>query len=170
MDERVHHALFRIEKLCSDSGFVPAVVSRKAKRMLSRYREMMNHVQGSTLSEEEVRDKTIELIRTKLSKVRNQKNALIVENLERELNNIITKDYVDDLIERVFERIDQLNFPEKEYRAIISNKFLNLEELSDEEVIEKTGMSRMSFYRRKKEALPLFGICLWTIMMERVCG
>lgn len=169
MDSRVHHALFRIEKLCSDSGFVPAVVSRKAKRMLSRYREMMNHVQGSTLSEEEVRDKTIELIRTKLSKVRNQKNALIVENLERELNNIITKDYVDDLIERVFERIDQLNFPEKEYRAIISNKFLNLEELSDEEVIEKTGMSRMSFYRRKKEALPLFGICLWTIMMERVC-
>ncbi len=169
MDPRVHHALFRIEKLCSDSGFVPAVVSRKAKRMLSRYREMMNHVQGSTLSEEEVRDKTIELIRTKLSKVRNQKNALIVENLERELNNIITTDYVDDLIERVFERIDQLNFPEKEYRAIISNKFLNLEELSDEEVIEKTGMSRMSFYRRKKEALPLFGICLWTIMMERVC-
>ncbi len=169
MDSRVHHALFRIEKLCSDSGFVPAVVSRKAKRMLSRYREMMNHVQGSTLSEEEVRDKTIELIRTKLSKVRNQKNALIVENLERELNNIITKDYVDDLIERVFERIDQLNFPEKEYRAIISNKFLNLEELSDEEVIEKTGMSRMSFYRRKKEALPLFGICLWSIMMERIC-
>ena len=170
MDERVHHALFRIEKLCSDSGFVPAVVSRKAKRMLSRYREMMNHIQSETLSEEEVRDKTIELIRRKLNKVRNQKNALIVESLERELNNIITKDYVDDLIERVFERMDQLNFPEKEYRAIISNKFLNLKELSDEEVIENTGMSRMSFYRRKKEALPLFGICLWTIMMERVCG
>lgn len=169
MDSRVHHALFRVEKLCSDHGFVPAVVSRKAKRMLSRYREMMNHIQSETMSEEEARNKTIELIRRKLNKVRNQKNALIVENLEKELNSIITKDYIDDLIERAFERMDQLNFPEKEYRAIISNKFLNLEELSDEEVVEKTGMSRMSFYRRKKEALPLFGICLWTIMMERVC-
>lgn len=169
MDSRVHHALFRIEKLCSDSGFVPAVVSRKAKRMLCRYRETMNHVQSSTLSEEEVRDKTIELIRSKLSRIRNQKNALIVENLERELNSIITKEYIDELIESVFERMDRLNFPMEEYRAIISNKFLNLKELSDEEVIEETGMSRMSFYRRKKEALPLFGICLWIIMMERVC-
>lgn len=169
MDSRVHHALFRIEKLCSDNGFVPAVVSRKAKRMLSQYREMMNHIQRETLSEEEVRDKTLELIRRKLDKVRKQKNALIVESLERELNSIVTKDYIDDLIERVFERMDLLNLPMKEYRAIISNKFLNLKELSDEEVIENTGMSRMSFYRRKKEALTLFGICLWTIMMERVC-
>jgi|GEM_PF-4883134 thiamine kinase-like enzyme len=169
MDSRVHHALFRIEKLCSNHGFVPAVVSRKAKRMLIRYREMMNHVQSSTFSEEEVRDKTIELIRRKLNKVRNQKNTLIVENLEKELNSIITKDYIDDLIERVFDKMDQLNLPVKEYRAIISNKFLNLTELSDEEVIENTGMSRMSFYRRKKEALPLFGICLWIIMKERVC-
>ena len=169
MDERVYHALFRIEKLCSDRQLVPAVVSRKAKRMLSRYREMMNHIQSKRLSEEEVREQTLELIRTKLKRVHKQRNAITIEKLEKELNNIITLEYIDDLIEAVFERMDILNFPMTDYRAIITNKFLNLQELSDEEVIEKTGMSRMSFYRRKKEALTLFGICLWIIMMERVC-
>ncbi len=170
MDERVHHALFRIEKLCSDRQLVPAVVSRKAKRMLRHYREMMNQIQSNRLSEEEVRGRTLELIRTKLKRVQKQKNALIIENLERDLNDIITLEYIDDLIKAVFERMALLNFPMEDYKAIITNKFLNLKELSDEEVIENTGMSRMSFYRRKKEALMLFGVCLWNIMMERVCG
>ncbi|MBO4800153.1 MAG: hypothetical protein J5489_05855, partial [Lachnospiraceae bacterium] len=114
--------------------------------------------------------RTLELIRTKLKRVQKQKNALIIENLERDLNDIITLEYIDDLIKAVFERMALLNFPMEDYKAIITNKFLNLKELSDEEVIENTGMSRMSFYRRKKEALILFGVCLWNIMMERVCG
>lgn len=54
-----------------------------------------------------------------------------------------------------------------EYRPIIYYNYLLPMEMADEDILLEIGFSRSSYYRKKKEAITLFGILLWTEMLER---
>ena len=80
---------------------------------------------------------------------------------------MLSIEYADDVIEAVFNRMNRLGFYVDEYRPIIYYNFLSPTELADEDILLEIGLSRSSYYRKKKEAITLFGILLWTEMLER---
>ena len=53
------------------------------------------------------------------------------------------------------------------FKKPIDKIFLRPVELSDADIRLEVGMSKTTYYRKKKEAITLFGILLWNIMLER---
>ena len=167
MEKRRTRTTIRIERLCELSHYAPEVVYRKAKKILSRYRDIRNMAAINVRSEEEIKEMTIRLIREKFEKLYITKDTTITESLDYILSDILSLEYADDVIEEVFERMQKLNFPVEEYRMLIEYSYLYLKEMPDEEIMIEVGMSRTSYYRKKKDAITLFGIILWNTMLER---
>ena len=167
MEQRRTRSTIRIEGLCDISHFAPGAVHRKSKKILSRYRDIRNMAAVTMRSEEEIKQMTMGLIREKFEKLYITKDETIVESLDYILSDILSLEYADDVIEEVFERMKNLNFAVEEYRPLIEYNYLYPKELLDEDIMIEIGMSKTSYYRKKKEAIILFGIILWNTMLER---
>ncbi len=167
MEQRRTRSTIRIEGLCELSHFTPDVAYRKSKKILSRYRDIRNMAAVNMRPEEEIKEMTINLIREKFEKLYITKDTTITESLDYILSDILSLEYADDVIEEVFERMHNLNFDDEEYRPMIEHNFLYPKELLDEEIMIELGMSKTSYYRKKREAITLFGIILWNTMLER---
>lgn len=157
----------RIEALCEHSRFSPTVVYWKSERILSRYRDIRNLPTIVTKDAGEIRNKTIALIREKFHKSYVEKEGSKTGSLDYILCDILNLEYADEVIDAVFNRMQQMKFRVEEYRDIIEKNFLRPLELPDSEILIEIGMSKTTYYRKKKEAVTLFGILLWNIMLER---
>ena len=167
MEKRRTRSTIRIEMLCEQNHFSPTVVYWKSKKILGRYRDIRNLPAINLRTEEEITDKTIKLIRQKFKKSFVDKKCAYTGSLDYILNDILSLEYADDVIEEVFERMSAMNFEVEEYRPLIEYNFLYPDEISDVEIMEEIGMSKTSYYRKKKDAINLFGIVLWNTMLER---
>ena len=107
------------------------------------------------------------LIRDKYIKTYIKKEWLKTGSLDYILCDMLSIEYADDVIEAVFDRMNRLGFYVEEYRPIIYYNFLLPTEMADEDILLEINLSRSSYYRKKKEAITLFGILLWTEMLER---
>ena len=167
MEKRRTRTTIRIERLCELGHYAPKVVYQKARKILSRYRDIRNMAAVNIRSEEEIKEMTIKLIREKFEKCHIIRDATAVGSLDYIISDMLSLEYADDVIEEVFERMKTLNFPVDEYRPLIEYSYLYLRELPDEDIMAEIGMSRTSYYRKKKEAVTLFGIILWNTMLEK---
>ena len=165
--ERKTRVWRRIEALCGKCHFSPTVVYWKSERILSYYRDIRNLPTVMTHDAQMIKDKTTELIREKFHKVYVEKKCSLTGSLDYILSDILSLEYADDVIEVVFERMNDMSFCTEEYRPIIEYNFLYPDELPDDDIQIEVGMSRTSYYRKKKEAIILFGILLWNVMLER---
>ncbi len=167
MEHRVTKDAERINTLCEHSRFSPTVVYWKSEKILSRYRDIRSLPTMVTKNTEEITEKTIKLIREKFDKTYVKKECAKTGSLDYILCEILNIEYADEVIETVFMRMQQMLFRVDEYRDIIDKIFLRPVELSDADIRLEVGMSKTTYYRKKKEAITLFGILLWNIMLER---
>ena len=163
MEHRVTKDAERINTLCEHSRFSPTVVYWKSEKILSRYRDIRSLPTMVIKNTEEITEKTIKLIREKFEKSYVKKECAKTGSLDY----ILCIKYADEVIETVFMRMQQMLFRVDEYRDIIDKIFLRPVELSDADIRLEVGMSKTTYYRKKKEAITLFGILLWNIMLER---
>ena len=157
----------RIEALCEHHGFSTTVVYWKAIKILGRYRDIRNMPVIVTKNSEEITEKTKQLIREKFFKAYVRKECANTGSLDYILSDMLSIEYADEVIEAVFARMARMGFSEEEYRPIIYYNFLHPTELADDDIMLEIGLSRSSYYRKKKEATTLFGILLWAEMLER---
>ena len=157
----------RIEALCANHRFSTTVVYWKAVKILSRYRDIRNLPIPVTKNSEEITEKTTGLIREKFIRTYIKKEWAKTGSLDYILCDMLSIEYADDIINAVFDRMSRLKFHVDEYRPIIFHNFLSPTELADEDILLEVGLSRSSYYRKKKEAITLFGILVWTEMLER---
>ena len=157
----------RIDILCEHSRFSPTVVYWKSEKILSRYRDIRNLPTMVTKDAEEITEKTIALIREKFHKTYVKKECAQTGSLDYILCEILNLEFADEVIDAVFTRMKQMLFHVDEDRDIIDKIFLRPFEASDTDIRLEIGMSKTTYYRKKKEAITLFGILLWNIMLER---
>lgn len=157
----------RIYILCEHSRFSPTVVYWKSEKILSRYRDIRNLPTMVTKNAEEITEKTIALIREKFHKTYVEKECSKTGSLDYILCEILNLEFADEVIDAVFTRMQQMLFHVDEYKDIIDKIFLRPFEASDTDIRLEIGMSKTTYYRKKKEAITLFGILLWNIMLER---
>ncbi len=167
MNNRKSRVEERIELLCEHSRFSPTVVYWKSEKILSRYRDIRNLPTIVTKDANVIKEKTISLIREKFDMTYVKKDCANTGSLDYILCEILNLEYADEVIDIVFARMQQMKFRVDEYRDIIDKKFLRPLELSDQDILAEIGMSKTTYYRKKKEAITLFGILLWNIMLER---
>ena len=167
MSKRKTKVEVRIETLCSSHRFSTTVVYWKAMKILSRYRDIRNLPVLITKNSKEITEKTIGIIRDKFTKTYIDKEWATTGSLDYILSDMLSIEYADDVIESVFDRMNRLRFYVDEYRPIIYYNYLLPMEMADEDILLEIGFSRSSYYRKKKEAITLFGILLWTEMLER---
>ena len=167
MGQRKTKVQARIEALCANHRFSATVVFWKSVKILGRYRDIRNLPVMVTKDSNLIAEKTKSLIRDKFFKSYVRKECAKTGSLDYILSDMLSIEYADDVIDAVFERMVSMNFPAEEYRPIIYYNFLHPVELSDEEIMIEIGLSRSSYYRKKKEAITLFGILLWSKMLER---
>ena len=167
MEHRVTKDAERINTLCEHSRFSPTVVYWKSEKILSRYRDIRSLPTMVIKNTEKITEKTIKLIREKFEKSYVKKECAKTGSLDYILCEILNIEYADEVIESVFMRMQQMLFRVDEYRDIIDKIFLRPVELSDADIRLEVGMSKTTYYRKKKEAITLFGILLWNIMLER---
>ena len=48
--------------------------------------------------------------------------------------------------------------------------YLDAKVMDDDYIMDKLNLSRATYYRRKKEAIIIFGIMLWNTMIEECVG
>lgn len=157
----------RIEALCEHHGFSTTVVYWKAIKILGRYRDIRNMPVIVTKDSEQITEKTKQLIREKFFKSYVRKECAKTGSLDYILSDMLSIEYADEVIEAVFTRMDRMGFVVEEYRPIIYYNYLHPTVLTDENIMLEVGLSRSSYYRKKKEATTLFGILLWAEMLER---
>ena len=157
----------RIETLCANHRFSTTVVYWKAVKLLGRYRDIRNLPIIVTKDSEKITERTVGLIRDKFFMSYVRKECAKTGSLDYILSDMLSIEYADDVIEAVFMRMGRMGFVVDEYRPIIYYNFLSPKIWVDEEILLEIGISRSSYYRKKREAITLFGILLWTEMLER---
>ena len=157
----------RIEALCEHHGFSTAVVYWKAIKILGRYRDIRNMPVIVTKDSEQITEKTKQLIREKFFRSYVRKECAKTGSLDYILSDMLSIEYADEVIEAVFERMKKMGFPEDEYHPIIYFNYFHPTEMADDDIMLEIGLSRSSYYRKKKEGTILFGILLWAEMLER---
>ena len=159
----------RIEALCDQRKFSPTVVYWKAYKILGRYRDIRTLPAIITTDVELFREKAICMIRDKFYKCYVEKKCAVTGSIDIILSDFLSLEFADDIIEHVFERMHAMKFTADEYRPIIEYNFIYPEQLPDDQIQCEIGMSRASYYRKKRLAIILFGILLWNEMLE-YCG
>ena len=122
-----------------------------------------------TRNEEEIREKALSPVREKFHKCYVEKKCERTGSIDHILSDFLSLEFADKVIEMVFDRMRRMRFSVDEYRPIIEYNFIYPEQLPDDQIQYEIGMSRSSYYRKKKDAIVLFGILLWNVMLE-YCG
>lgn len=159
----------RIEALCDQGHFSTTVVYWKAYKILSRYRDIRHLPAMITRDEDAIREKAMGLIRDKFHTCYVEGKCETTRSIDHILSDFLSLEFADRVIEMVFDRMQRMNFTVEEYRPIIEYNFIYPEQLPDDQIQYEIGMSRSSYYRKKKDAIVLFGILLWNVMLEYCC-
>ena len=81
---------------------------------------------------------------------------------------VLGTEWAEKIIEKVLDRMNEVNIC-TEYVRILKLAYLSPEVKNSEIIMDELNLSKSTYYRKKEQAVTLFGILLWTTMLEE-CG
>ena len=138
-------------------------VFHKAKLLLTLYRDVMWRT-----------DENIADIEFEKAELGYQRTSELADFLQYEFDNsfnrtkmvdrlmsIAETKFITELVESTLLKIKTYPKYGELYYDILSNKFMNTFKYTDEDLIEVLQIGQTQYYKRKKEAINIFGIALW---------
>lgn len=161
------NSVARITRLCEQSRLNPKLVQWKTEKLLEPYRDAKQIVRRNVISEERIVNRAICLIR---EKHHNYQIGLghKTKSIDFIIMEVLGTEWADKIVEKVLAQIDEVNIC-AEYVEILKRAYLDSEAKSTEIIMDELNLSKSSYYRKKEQAVTLFGIILWTTMLEE-CG
>lgn len=89
------------------------------------------------------------------------------------LDNVDKNEYSSLILSSILSAVGQLReYPRygMDYYTILNDLYISADHLSGESIAEKLNISRTTFYKRKKEALRLFSVCLFGYKIPELKG
>lgn len=158
------NASTRINRICAQNRFSTGIVMEKSKKILDQYRDGKYMAQYSLTSEEEKLERVRRLIREKHEQTYVKKEGHKTGSLDYLVMEIIGTSWADTLIEKTYSLVKELGLYQEDYMKILDMYYLDKKVRDDDYIMDSLGMARSTYYRRKKEAITVFGIALWLTM------
>ena len=74
---------------------------------------------------------------------------------------IFRTEWITKVVWTVLKKVKEYPLYGEQYYNILTKKYIDEEDMKDEQVVSELDMDRATFYRRKKEAILLCGILMW---------
>lgn len=166
MAKQATRATSRIKAMCKASGFEEKELYKRAKLLLEIYRDIC---WSSTLQAEETKqnlfDYSMEYCSNDLD------SALIYletfapdegrERFEAKIRSLFEVRWMMEIVESTMVKVKNCPINGELYCSILSAYYLGNFMYMESEMLDLLGLERSTFYRRKKEAIMVFGISLW---------
>ena len=140
--------------------------AKKSKKILDRYRDARSFDIPKADDESERIEKFHRLIREKYNRTYHEKQGHMTGSLDYLIMDVLGTSWTDHLIETTYSKMDDLQFNSEDYKNILNMYYFDAKERDDEYIKDVMKMSRPTYYRRKREAITLFGMLLWNTMIE----
>ena len=153
-----------IIKICMVNGLDKDDIQKKAERFLEINHEMSwNRSIYRVKNIEEMLVKNEEKINDSIFYLENlDYNECDVE-IEKKLKPLYDTRIMNDILNYTYMKMKDYPFSGELYYTIISMLYLKMCRYKIEDIIDRCNLSRPAYYRRRKEAVILFGIVLWSI-------
>ena len=152
-----------IRRICRSSDLNVDFTYKTTKRLLEKYRSAI-WAKGSVMGKdgslpqnrgkEEVRQWFLNLERLTME-------DMMISSLDSMIFHICRTDWIMRLVDTVMERVSEFHLYGKLYRDILTLSYFGDGSKTDLEISEMVSLERSTYYRRKKEAVLLFGTLLW---------
>lgn len=158
------NSVARITRLCEQSRLNPKLVQWKTEKLLEPYRDAKQIVRRNVISEERIVNRALCLIREKYHKYQMGLGHK-TKSIDFIIMEVLGTEWADRIIDKVIEQMIEINIC-PEYVEILDRTYLSLDKKSSEIIMDELNLSKSSYYRKKEQAVTLFGILLWTTMLE----
>ena len=158
----------RINFMCEELGFKPKTVYELTKMMLREYRRDRVSLNVSAVSRTEKqitiekqlrRREFLEIMRLPISKSRMQQEHFIFKVLESE--------WMQQKVEMILDEVEDFRAMGSIYRGILETCYLSEDPQTNEEATRIVGISETALDYRKREAIKLFGVKMWSYALRR---
>lgn len=92
------------------------------------------------------------------------------EVFEERIYSLFETRWLVSLIEETMQRVKEYPDYGEYYFRILSGYYLSCNPYTDAELMERLGMERSTYYERKKEAVLVFALALWGVVLPQVKG
>ena len=158
----------RIQKACGIDAKQEKELYKKGKNLLELYRNVCWRAWERT---EDIRQTTNETLHDFGYASDDMDRALIYletfmsendrEEFDGKIRNLFETSWFIDIIESAIVKVMDFPVYGGQYYSILEVCYIDKESYSEAEILELLDMERSSFYRKKKEAITVFGFILW---------
>ena len=160
----------RIENLCRANGFSAYIVMKKTKRILDQFRDA-HGIKNCLKDEEELVIKRLVLaVREKYRQSYIKRHNHKTGSLDYLLLDVIGTEWADEVVAEVFSKMADFDRNTEDYTNIIVKYYFAKEPLDDVSIQVEMDLPRSTYYRMKRQAIILFGILLWTTVIDMCVG
>lgn len=156
----------RIQRICAQNRFSQGIVLEKAKKILDQYRDGKYMARYSVGNEDEKLERVRRLIREKYHQTYVMKEGHKTGSIDYLVMEVIGTSWADVLVEKTYNLVSELGLYEDDYKTILDMYYLDKNVHDDDYIMDSLGLARTTYYRRKKEAITVFGIALWLTMVS----
>lgn len=160
------NASVRIERACAQYRFSTGIVLEKSKKILDQYRDGKLISQFGNIDEKGKLERVKRLINEKYKTTFVDKKGHTTGSLDYLIMEVIGTSWADFLIEQSFNLINDMGLYQEDYKTVLDLYYFDKKVRDDDYIMDKLGISRSTYYRRKKEAITIFGLALWLTMID----
>jgi len=91
-----------------------------------------------------------------------------VEQLESKLRCVAQNKIIMDIVEKSMIRLQSYPMRGELYYSILSKNYFTGYPYTESEIMESLNLSRSTYYRRRKEAITVFGMSMWGYILPNV--
>lgn len=161
------NAAARVCRICEQNRLNPKMVEWKAEKLLEPYRDAKRMVRNNVAYEEKIVERAMRLVREKHHKFQIGLGHT-TKSIDFIIMEVLGTEWAEKIIEKVLDRMNEVNIC-TEYVRILKLAYLSPEVKNSEIIMDELNLSKSTYYRKKEQAVTLFGILLWTTMLEE-CG
>lgn len=153
-----------ISRICMVNGLDIDDMLKKAERFLEINHEMSwnRSIYKSRNIEESLVNNVAE-INESISYLENLDCDDSDVEIEKKLKPLYDSRIMNDILSYTYMKVKDYPYEGNIYFNILSKLYFEMYKISCEDILESCSISRPSYYRKRKEALVLFGVILWSM-------
>ena len=155
----------RIRAICKSRNIDETSVYTKAKKLLEIYRdvcwdtaEYADRVKETLEYDYEYCSGGLDTALIYLEDFAPTENK---ERFEEKIQSLFRVKWMVEIVDQAMIKVHDFPLNGELYAEILSMYYLSRFRYSESEILEQIGVERSSYYRRKKEAVTVFGLTLW---------
>lgn len=166
MSKKVARVASRITTMCKAGGFEEKELYHKAKLLLEIYRDVCwGTAEQAQSCENDLYDYSLEYCSGSIESAMLYLETFAPDEsrdrFESRINNLFEIKWMIEIVDAALYKVRECPVNGELYSSILSAYYLSNFTYTESDMLEMLNLDRSTFYRRKKEAITVFGLSLW---------